>query len=190
MKVKNVRNIMFAKGLELEKDLQPGDVGMVKMGYEQSERIVHAVQSGALQTLPDTTQVGDSVIHTPTPDDGFTRLVGSVHIGPQDAKNATVKNTAVTNKGESMSPDPGDVASNEYAEQQLAEFKRLRGHAKVKFAGQLTDTRVVREALSITKKGKTKQALEARLEELLPKSIDLEAIPNEGDEQKGPETFE
>lgn len=40
MKVRNIQRTMIAKGLELERDVYPGEVTQVKAGYEQSERIV------------------------------------------------------------------------------------------------------------------------------------------------------
>lgn len=40
MKVRNIQRTMVAKGIELDRDIYPGEVTQVKPGYEQSERIV------------------------------------------------------------------------------------------------------------------------------------------------------
>lgn len=40
MKVRNIQRTMIAKGIELDRDIYPGEVTQVKLGYEQSERVV------------------------------------------------------------------------------------------------------------------------------------------------------
>lgn len=177
MKVKNIRNIMFPKGLEFEKDIEAGQSAMVKMGYEQSERLRQAIQTGALEVLQDQTKVGDSIVHTPTADDEFARMVGSVTIGPREQMG--VRSPERGDNVAIRQGDQSDIVSNENADDQLAKFNNLRGRAKAKFAEELTDLRVIREALKTIRKGKVRDILEAKLSENLPQDFNLDAIPEE-----------
>lgn len=51
MRVRNNGRIVFPKGVELDRDIQPGETTLVKPGFEQSERIVNAIQSGSLVAI-------------------------------------------------------------------------------------------------------------------------------------------
>jgi hypothetical protein len=42
---------MVAKGIELDRDIYPGEITQVKLGFEQSERIKAAVHSGSLEPM-------------------------------------------------------------------------------------------------------------------------------------------
>lgn len=161
---------MFMKGIELDKDLKCGETGTVLKEFEQSERIRQAIQSGAIEEVGgENTKVGTSVIHTPFEPD-FTSLIGKTVAGPGEIADA---------RREGKAPEQAQEENLNTVEGQLEKFNRLNGKAKLNFAKELTNLAAVRQALATIGKGKVKAALEARLIELQPRSLSLEAIPTE-----------
>jgi len=51
MKVRNIGRIMIAKGIDLDRDIYPGEITQVKDGFEQCERIKAAIHSGSLEPM-------------------------------------------------------------------------------------------------------------------------------------------
>ena len=53
MRVRNKKRILFTKGVELDRDMMPGETALVLPEFEQCERILAAISSGAIVITTD-----------------------------------------------------------------------------------------------------------------------------------------
>lgn len=189
MKVKYMGRVLFHKGIHLDKDLKPGETGVVLEGQEQSERIQRALGDGTLSAIPEMMNVGGAVVAVPAGEE-YRGLAQEIALGPREHMGADANRqgdpNVVTSEQARLpaeNADLTDVSSPNYTpveNDQFDEFKRRNGKAKVKYAKAMTDVDSIRRALNTLKTGKTKDALQARLEELVTgQVINLDANPDQ-----------
>ena len=171
MKVKNTGRVLFPKGMDLEKDIYPGEEAAVLQGCEQNQRLVNAIASGSLQTVEEApnvttptqtyksalkhyrTQGGSNIA---VPDDGGLNVdLGTPAIGP---KFLIDEFPPVRAKAPETKTETGE----------FAEFTRRKGGSRAKYVQQMTDLTALKQALASVKgkRGKVKEALEAKIAEL------------------------
>lgn len=121
MKVRNAGRIMIAKGIELDRDVYPGETSQVKAGFEQSERIKAAIHSGSLEPM-DVVNIksqGGTIAVQPGSFDPFADFGKDIPLprrvlAHQKASEATEKPTAwvvpLDDIGEKELPLPGPAA--------------------------------------------------------------------------------
>lgn len=162
MKVRNKGRIVWPKGMELDKDLPTGAEGAVLPDAESNDRLRNAIDSGVLEVVTaELTHVitPGGIVQTVVGDEPFKSLTGSNEaIGPR--KSGEVRRSAATST---------EVAELQEQEQlsELAEFKRRKGGAKVKYVKQMRDLSALRAVLGLSKGAKVLAAAQARIEELV-----------------------
>ncbi len=238
MRVRNKKPILFAKSVELDRDMMPGETALVMPDFEQSERIQHALSSGAIEITHDADtgltrakRIGDMIVALPPDadvegDTYYTDRVDTQDLPPLvkaarekaaaeeektgEEQHGEIKERKIVDDGlthvvkrpqpkkaevhyDEDSHFPGDaigsqlvkevekqstleerMAASSEAKQQIAEFAKRRGGARVKYVDQMTDVGAMHEALKLVKTGKAKEALEAKIIVLTkPKTINL-----------------
>lgn len=160
MKVKNEGRIVWPKGVELTKDLQPGEEGTVLAEAEDSERVQRAIASGALSVVSEVKHVVTpaGIVATVDGDSSYNQLTGSPASGPEDTRRIRRSNVTAA--------EAKKLAQQEEPLTELEEFKRRKGGAKVKYIEEMTNVDDLREVLNISKGEKVLAAAEARIREL------------------------
>jgi len=201
MKVRNVGRIVIAKGIELDRDINPGETTQVKPGYEQSERVLSMIHSGSLVAISITNikSQGSTVAVQPGVEDPFaefgkplplptltlklqqaneefsnkeTEEVFKPEPAPEIKEAITSQLIGEKEKTTFLNSPPNEPIDNTPSQQpveqdEMTEFLRRNGGARIKFIQQMKNTDILRSLLDITKTEKTRQVLEARLKTLL-----------------------
>jgi len=192
MKVRNNGRIVFPKGVELDRDIQPGEVTAVKQGLEQSERVVNALQSGSLIAITvdnmkteagtvaiqpgDTSPLSEFGEALPLPKrvveqqrkhEEWAKQQEQEVIEPsEDLVGEVSTSKLLTDEHLTTLLNDPKIETEEPAIDELAEFQRRNGGARAKYVQQMTDVKALRTALGLLKGGKTRAAIEARIGEL------------------------
>jgi len=192
MKVRNVGKIMIAKGIDLDRDIYSGESTQVKPGFEQSERILAMIASGAV--VPSdivNIKVGESTVAIqPGIKDPFAEFGAPVQLPPRvrNIQRIQEEQEAREKLGQELPlPEPVvekevitsqllddtqkvDVLENPKPEpkpeaiDELMEFLNRKGSVRLRFVEKMIDLRALRAALAATpRSGSIRRALEARI---------------------------
>ena len=192
MKVRNVGKIMIAKGIDLDRDIHSGESTQVKPGFEQSERILAMIASGAV--VPSdivNIKVGESTVAIqPGIKDPFAEFGAPVQLPPRvrNIQRIQEEQEAREKLGQELPlPEPVvekevitsqllddtqkvDVLENPKPEpkpeaiDELMEFLNRKGSVRLRFVEKMIDLRALRAALAATpRSGSIRRALEARI---------------------------
>lgn len=163
MKVRNISRLFWPKGMELSRDLQSGEEGVVLAEAENNDRLRNAIASGVLEIVTEVTHIQTSagIVQIVQGDDPFESSIGQEAINPAMAET---KRGAVRRLTEAEASKVAKEVSTEKSE--IDGFKHRKGGAKVKFVKEMTDVKALRQVLSLSKGAKVLAAAQARIEEL------------------------
>jgi hypothetical protein len=194
MRVRNIGRIMIAKGLELDRNIYPGEATQVKPGFERSERVLAMINTKAVEAA-DVVNVktGTSTVAVqPGVIDPFSEFGKEMPLPKRVIEQQKASERyAAEQEAEAKKTEirPGGVEDVEAITSQLltqtekttlleepksketademTEFLRRNGGARLKFIEEMNDVQALKIIAESAKTDRTKQAAETRLKTLI-----------------------